>query len=154
MGWLFERPSADVANHWLALLSLALFAAGIVATAVISTRPSLPPFRGRNTQKFVAKACTIVGWICGVGMFFGIIRVLQIDPATLGRPIWIVLCWVALVAAIGYLIYLSPADRVRRKLNDERLRQRQGLKPPRKRSAAKASRSGKQMNKIPADPAS
>lgn len=144
MGWLFERPSIDDANHWLALLSLALFAIGIVATAVISTRPSLPPFGSKYTQKFVMKSCTIVGWICGVGLFFGIIRLLQIDPATLGRPIWIVLCWVALVAAIGYLIYLGPADRALRRANDERLRQRQSLKGPRKsgdksRTKAKAS---------------
>lgn len=138
MDWLFERPSTDQANHWLALLSLVLFAIGVVATAVLSTRPALPPFGGRNTRKFVVRACTIVGWICGIGMFFGIIRILQIDPATFGRPIWIVLTWIALVAAVGYLVYSAPADREQRRLNNERLRQRQGLNAARKKGATKA----------------
>ncbi len=138
MGWLFERPTVDDANHWLALLSLAVFAIGIVATAVISTRPSLPPFGRKHTNKFVVKACTIVGWICGAGFLFGIIRLLQIDPATLGRPIWIVLTWIALIAAIGWLVYSAPADRQQRRINDERLRQRRAAKPTRKRGAARA----------------
>lgn len=136
MDWLFERPSTDQANHWLALLSLAVFAIGVIAATVISTRPSLPPFGGKHTKQFVVRACTIVGWICGVGLFFGIIRLLQIDPATLGRPIWIVLSWIALIGAVGYLVYVSPADREQRRINDERLQQRQGLKASRKKRAA------------------
>lgn len=136
MDWLFDRPSPDQANHWLALLSLTLFAIGIVATGVLSTRPSLPPFGRKYTHKFVVRACTIVGWICGVGLFFGIMRMLQIDPATFGRPIWIVLTWVALIAAVGWLIYTAPADREQRRVNDYRLQQRRTQKPGRKRSAA------------------
>lgn len=127
MGWLFERPSVDDANHWLALLSLALFAIGVIASAVISTRPRMLPIGRKQTQKFMVRACTIIGWICGIGLFFGIIRVLQIDPATLGRPIWIVLTWIALIAAIGYLVYISPADREQRRANEERRRHRQSL---------------------------
>lgn len=134
MGWLFDRPSVDNANHWLALLSLALFAIGMIASAVISTRPSLPPFGKKHTQKFAIRACTIVGWICGVGIFFGIIRLFQIDPATLGRPIWIVLTWIALIAAIGWLFYKSIEDREVRKINDQRRQQRQSLQT-RKKSA-------------------
>lgn len=138
MDWLFDRPTTDQANHWLALLSLAVFAIGIIGTAVLSTRPSLPPFGSKFTQKFVVKACTIIGWICGVGLFFGIIRLLQIDPASFGRPIWIVLTWITLIAAIGWLVYIAPADREQRRINDERLNQRQALKPSRKKRAAKA----------------
>lgn len=120
MDWLTTRPSTDEANHWLALLSLALFAIGVIAAGVLSTRPGLPPFNGKYTNKFVGLATTVVGWICGVGVFFHIIRILQIDPGTLGRPIWIVLCWVALVAAIGWLIYRAPADRQLRQANQQR----------------------------------
>lgn len=132
MGWLFDRPTVENANHWLALLSLALFAIGLVASGVISTRPSLPPFGNKHTQKFAIRACTIVGWICGVGLFFGIIRLFQIDPATLGRPIWIVLTWIALIAAIGWLVYKSGEDRERRKANDQRIQQRQSLQTSKK----------------------
>lgn len=121
MDWLTTRPTPDEANHWLALLSLVLFAIGVVATAVLSTRPGSPPFGGRFTQKFVMRACTIIGWICGIGLFFGIIRLFQIDPATLGRPIWIVLTWVALVVAIGWLISTAPADMAQRRQNNERM---------------------------------
>jgi hypothetical protein len=111
MDWLTTRPSPDVANHWLALLSLALFALGVIAAGVLNSRPGLPPFNGNYTRQFVRLVTTVVGTICGVGLFFGIIRLLQIDPATLGRPIWIVLTWVALVTAIAWLVSRAPADR-------------------------------------------
>lgn len=135
MDWLTTRPTPDQANHWLALLSLVLFALGVVAAGILSTRPSLPPFNGKYTQKFVMKTCTILGWICGLGMFFGIMRLLQIDPATMGRPIWIVLCWIALVAATGWLISQAPADHEMRKLNDSRVQSRKKAKPAGKSAA-------------------
>lgn len=122
MDWLTTRPTPDQANHWLALVSLTLFAFGVIAAGVLSTRPGLPPFNGKYTQKFVMKVCTIIGWICGVGLFFGIIRLLQIDPATMGRPIWIVLSWIALAVAAGWLISKAPADRAVRTANKQRTR--------------------------------
>lgn len=120
MDWLTTRPSPDVANHWLALLSLALFALGVVAAGYLSSRPGSPPFRGNFTREFVRTATTLVGSICGVGLFFGIIRLLQIDPATLGRPIWIMLTWVALIAAIALLVSKAPADRQLRQARRQR----------------------------------
>ncbi len=111
MDWLTTRPSPDIANHWLALLSLALFALGVIASGYLNSRPGSPPFRGKYTREFVRLATTVVGSICGVGLFFGIIRLLQIDPATLGRPIWIVLTWVVLAVAIAWLVSRAPADR-------------------------------------------
>lgn len=136
MDWLTTRPTPDQANHWLALLSLALFAIGVVASGVLSTRPGLPPFNGKYTQKFVMRACTIIGWISGFGMLFGIIRLLQIDPGTLGRPIWIVLTWIVLIAAVGWLIYSAPADREQRRLNEQRMAaSAKKAKPARKKPA-------------------
>lgn len=135
MDWLFERPSTDQANHWLALLSLVLFAAGVIASGILATRPAAPPFRSQYTRGFVSRACTLVGWICGVGLFFGIIRLLQIDPATLGRPIWIVLSWIALIAAIGWIVSKAPADREQRRINDQKRRQRVAQKSGRHRTA-------------------
>lgn len=132
MDWLFERPTSDIANHWLALLSLAGFAIGLTAAGVLSTRPGLPPFGRKQTRNFVQKACTVVGWITGLGLFFGIIRLLQIDPATLGRPIWIVLCWIALVAAIAYFSYIAPADRELRAQRQAELARRQAQRSNRK----------------------
>jgi len=135
MDWLTTRPTPDQANHWLALLSLVLFALGVVASGVLSTRPALPPFSGKYSQKFVMRACTIVGWICGLGMLFGIIRLLQIDPGTLGRPIWIVLTWIALIAALGWLISTAPADREARRLKDQRLAATRKTRPTKKKPA-------------------
>lgn len=120
MDWLTTRPTPDVANHWLALLSMALFAIGVIAAGMLSTRPGLPPFNGNFTNKFVSLATALVGWISGVGLFFHIMRLLQIDPGTLGRPIWIVLTWVAMAIALGWLIYKTPADRKSRQASRER----------------------------------
>lgn len=123
MDWLTTRPAPADANHWLALLSLVVFAAGLVAAGVLSSRPDLPPFGKRQTGGFVRRACTVVGWICGLGLFFGIMRLLQIDPFTFGRPIWIVICWIALIAAIGYFTWAAPADReIRSAREAERVR--------------------------------
>jgi hypothetical protein len=65
-----------------------------------------------------------VGSVCGIGLFFGIIRLLQIDPATLGRPIWIVVTWIALVAAIGLLVSRAPTDRQLRLARRQRIQAR------------------------------
>lgn len=132
MDWLFERPSADSANHWLALLSLAVFAVGLIAAGVLSSRPDLPPFGKQQTRAFVRKACTTVGWICGLGLLFGIIRVLQIDPATLGRPIWILLAWIALIAAIAYFTSIAGADRDLRAQRSKELARRNAQRTARK----------------------
>jgi drug/metabolite transporter (DMT)-like permease len=124
MDWLTTRPSPDVANHWLALLSLVLFALGVIAAGYLSSRPGSPPFSGNFTREFVRTATTLVGSICGIGLFFGIIRLLQIDPATLGRPIWIVVTWIALVAAIGLLVSRAPTDRQLRLARRQRIQAR------------------------------
>ena len=128
MDWLTTRPTPDTANHWLALLSLALFALGVIAAGVISSRPNLPPFNGRQTHKFVSRASSIIGWISGIGLFFGIIRLLQIDPATLGRPIWIVLTWIAMAAAAAWINMKAGPDRELRKANERRLPARKPAK--------------------------
>ena len=134
MDWLTTRPTSAEANHWLALVSLTVFAAGVVAAGVLSTRPDLPPFGRRQTGGFVRRACTVVGWICGIGLFFGIIRLLQIDPFTFGRAIWIVLSWIALIAAIAYFTWAAPADREVRAQREADRARRSGQKRTSKRS--------------------
>ncbi|MCA9832621.1 MAG: hypothetical protein KC435_01615 [Thermomicrobiales bacterium] len=128
MDWLFTRPTPDEANHWLALLSLAIFTVGTVGAAILATRPGSWPFNGRYTQGFVSKVCGWVGWMSGIGMFFGIIRLLQIDPITLGRGIWILLSWLALIAVSVWLWRQAPADRETRGLNDARLQTRKAAR--------------------------
>lgn len=121
MDWLFARPTPDDANHWLAILSLIVFAFGTIASGFLLTRPDAPPFNSRYTQAFVGKVCSWVGWTCGIGLFFSIIRFLQIDPATLGRGIWILLSWIALIAVMIWLAMQAPVDHEMRVQNDARL---------------------------------
>ncbi len=124
MDWLFARPTPEEANHWLAILSLIVFAIGTIACIILATRPDAPPFNSRYTQAFVSKACIYVGWACGLGLFFGILRFLQIDPATLGRGIWILLSWIALIVVVVWLAKQAPADHQLRVENDARLQTR------------------------------
>lgn len=124
MDWLFARPTPEEANHWLAILSLVIFAIGTIGCIILTTRPDAPPFKSRYTQAFVSKVCISVGWTCGVGLFFGIIRFLQIDPVTLGRGIWILLSWIALIVVVAWLAKQAPADHKLRVENDARLETR------------------------------
>lgn len=128
MDWLFARPTPEEANHWLALLSLVLFAIGVVAAGTLGTRPNWPPFSGKYTAGFVAKSCTYLGWVCGIGLFFGIIRMLQIDPATMGRGIWIVLSWIALIVVDVWLLKQAPHDKEIRARNVSKQQQRVAAK--------------------------
>lgn len=96
-------PSNDVIDGW-SMLSLIVFGAGFLLASGAFYRPGMPPFRGKFKRKSVQFAAGIALWICGTGLFFFLVQLLQIDPFTFGRRIWMFL---SLLAVIAFVIVIG-----------------------------------------------
>ena len=97
-------PSNDVIDGW-SMVCLIVFAAGFLLASGAFYRPGMPPFRGKFRRKSVQFAAGVALWICGAGLFFFLVQLLQIDPFTFGRRIWMFLTLIAtfaFVVVIGY----------------------------------------------------
>src|SRR3712207_4627794 len=116
MDWLTTRPTSDEVLNGFAIVSLVVFTLALIASGFYSARPWSPPLGVPFSRGFVRRAASFIGWPAGLGLFFLLIRILQIDPATFGRPIWIVLSWIALIAAFVYVALLAPRDRQAKRL--------------------------------------
>lgn len=65
------------------------------------------------------------GWalsLFAVGLFFFLIRILQINPFTFGRRIWLYLCLVALAGFLGLLLveYRRSAPMISKQIEDRK----------------------------------
>ena len=116
MDWLTTRPTGDEVLDTFTIVSLVVFSIVLLASGFYSARPWAPPLGQPFSKHFVRRATTLLGWPAGLGLFFLIVRLLQIDPATFGRPIWIVLSWIALAVAIVVLAVIAPKDRELKRL--------------------------------------
>jgi hypothetical protein len=116
MDWLTTRAASDDVLNLFAVISLAVFALVLIASGFYSARPWSPPLGEPFSRHFVRRAANLLGWPAGIGLFFLIIRLLQIDPATFGRPIWIVLSWIALLAALIVVAFIAPKDHAAKRL--------------------------------------
>ncbi len=94
--------SADVLDAF-AIVYAVVFLGGFVGAAYLNSRPWTKPFGSMFRRKAVRKATGIAMWVFGVGLFFFLIRLLQIDPLTLGRPIWMWLSVLAVVVMIAWI---------------------------------------------------
>lgn len=108
--------SEDVLNSF-AIVSTVIFGMVFLFAAVYSTRPGTPPIGELYSRPFIQKSAAILAWISGIGLFFLLIRLLQINPGSFGLPIWIALTLVVLAVALVYLGVRSTEDRRRRQQN-------------------------------------
>ena len=114
MDTLFTRPNADQAfNIWI-LISTLVFIAGAILSGLLASNPGMMGLKQTQTKAFVQRLGQWLGIACGIGLFFVIIRLLQIDPITLGRGIWIVLSWAAVIAVVAWYVVNRKHDRQRR----------------------------------------
>lgn len=116
MDWLTTRPTGDEVLNAFAIISLLVFGVVLIVAGFYSARPWAAPFGEAFSRHFVSRAATMLAWPAAFGLFFLLIRLLQIDPATFGRPIWIVLSWLALAAAAIAIGIAAPRDREAKKL--------------------------------------
>lgn len=134
MDWLTTRPTADEVLNPFAIVSLVVFAIVLLASGFYSARPWAPPFGPAHSKRFVGRAATLLGWPAGIGLFFLIVRILQIDPATFGRPIWIVLAWISLIVTAIVIAIMSPKNREAKRLRKAGHRPSQLSRRPVRRS--------------------
>jgi hypothetical protein len=97
--------SGDVLDAWT-IIFLAFFLVGFVFAAYTYYRPWTKPFGRLFRRRAVMKVCNIAMWIFGAGLFFFLIRLLQINPLTFGEPIWL---WLCFLAALGLLAWVGYA---------------------------------------------
>lgn len=116
MDWLVTRPTGDDVLNPFAIVSLVVFTLVLLAAGFYSTRPWAAPLNDQFSRHFVSRAAAMLAWPAGAGLFFLVIRLLQIDPATFGRPIWIVLAWLALIAIAIATGIAAPTDRAAKRL--------------------------------------
>ena len=124
---LTTAPSSGDILQPFAVIYALVFLGGFVLACYLYYRPWTPPIGRLYRRTWVIKAMNLAMWICGIGSFFFLIRLLQIDPLTLGRPIWMWLSVIALVALLAWFVLASPAAR---KSSDEAIAARYG---PRRR---------------------
>lgn len=108
--------SGDVLNTFT-IVSLIVFSVVFLAAGVLSARPGTPPIGTHYSRRFIKRATAILGWAAGIGLFFLLIRLLQINPISFGTPLWIVLSWLLLIGAAAYVGITSAADKETRRQN-------------------------------------
>lgn len=85
----------------LMIAILVVFAVGFIASAYASARPKMAIFKRRVHRRNVMRSTAVLMWVCGIGLFFGLIRLLQINPASFGERIWIYLTFLVLLVVIA-----------------------------------------------------
>lgn len=108
--YLTSAPVAGEIFGPFSALFLLLFAGGFIAAAYLYYRPWTKPVGDYIRRKTVRKASSIALWVFGTGLFFFLIRLLQINPFTFGERIWIYLCFLAFaIMAILFAVRFKTA---------------------------------------------
>lgn len=101
---LTTQPAAGDVLDAFTIVFAVVFIAGFVGSAFVYYRPWTKPFGTMFRRKTVIRGAGIAMWLFGIGLFFFLIRILQINPLSLGEPIWM---WLSLLAVIGYGVYIG-----------------------------------------------
>jgi len=102
--YLTTPPVSDDVLDAFTVLYFAVFVVGFVLAAYLYYRPRTQPFGRLLKRRAVVKVTGIAMWVFGAGLFFFLIRLLQIDPFTFGRPIWM---WLSVLALLGLVAWIA-----------------------------------------------
>jgi len=106
LSWNFltsAPPKTDVLSN-AAILFAIVFAGGFLLSSIVAYRPRTPFVARYFRRKQVSRAASISMWVFGAGLFFFLIRLMQIDPITLGNRIWMVLLSVIALVLIVWIL--------------------------------------------------
>jgi predicted Kef-type K+ transport protein len=102
--YLTSQPASGDVLDAFTIIYAAIFILGFVASAYLYYRPWTKPFGAMFRRKSVIAASGMAMWIFGIGLFFFLIRLLQINPLTLGQPIWM---WLSILAVIAMAVLIG-----------------------------------------------
>lgn len=101
--YLTTAPSSgEIFGPWSTLF-LIFCALGLIAGFMLNTRPQLFWSRRILRVSSARRWGSILIWIFSIGMFFFIIRWLQINPFTFGNRIWLYLTALAALIALALM---------------------------------------------------
>ncbi|MDQ3443204.1 MAG: hypothetical protein M3490_06305 [Chloroflexota bacterium] len=103
--YLTTTPASGDVLDAFTILYVVIFLGGFVAAAYLNSRPWSKPFGTMFRRKAVRKASGVAMWVFGVGFFFFLIRLLQINPISFGNPIWMWLSVLAVIVMIGWIAF-------------------------------------------------
>lgn len=95
--YLTTAPTSGEILGPYSTLYLIIFGLGFIVSAYLYYRPWTRPVGTYVRRKTVRRASNIALWIFGTGMFFFLVRLLQINPFTFGERIWMYLSFAAFV---------------------------------------------------------
>lgn len=114
--YLTSTPaSGEIFGPFSAVFVL-VFGTGFLTAAYLYYRPWTKPVGEYFRRKTVRKASNIALWVFGTGLFFFLIRLLQINPFSFGERIWIYLCFLAFLAMVALFALRFRAAREERRL--------------------------------------
>jgi hypothetical protein len=102
--YLTTPPASSEVFDVFTIVYLALFLGGFVASAYVYYRPWVQPLGRVFRRKAVMKATGIAMWVFGIGLFFFLIRLLQINPISFGEPIWM---WLSVLGLLAMLVWIG-----------------------------------------------
>ena len=104
--YLTTQPASDDVLDGFTIVYAAVMLLGFVVAAYLHYRPWTKPFGTMFRRRSVLRATTIAMWVSGIGLFFFLIRLLQINPFTFGEPIWM---WLSLLAVVALLVMIGAS---------------------------------------------
>jgi len=122
---LTTAPSSGDILQPFAVLYAIVFIAGFVVSTYLYYRPWTRPIGRLYRRKSVIRAMGAAMWVFGIGVFFFLIRLLQIDPLTFGRPFWM---WLSVIAVVVLAVAIGIGSKGARKATDERLASKYGAR--------------------------
>lgn len=99
--FLTSAPGPDDALSPFSVTFLVFFAVGFIVSTFLYYRPWQPPIGRLFRRRSLRKAMTVAMWVFGIGLFLFLIRLLQINPFTLGNRLWMVLTTIVAVAMVA-----------------------------------------------------
>ena len=109
--YLTTAPTSGEILGPFSILYLVIFAAGFIAAAYLYYRPWTRPVGTYVRRKTVRKASNVALWVFGTGMFFFLVRMLQINPFTFGERIWMYLSFAAFLVLFSFFAMRFSAAR-------------------------------------------
>lgn len=102
--YLTTAPASSDVLDAFTIVYLVVFLGGFVGAVYLNSRPWTKPFGTMFRRKAVRKASNFAMWVFGVGLFFFLIRILQIDPISFGEPIWM---WLSVLALLAMVVWVG-----------------------------------------------